>query len=86
MKWYEDPKSAAKIRALRAFGVPYTDVRGLMDKTAGDILLAAGYSLYSTYAVNVKTDREAWNMKRAQEFADSHQYDEQSESIIARTH
>lgn len=84
MNWYEDPTSAAKIRALRAFGIPYGDVRGLMDKTAGNILLAAGYSLYSSYAVNVKTDREAWNMKHAQRFAEEHEYDEKSERIITR--
>lgn len=55
----------AKVQGLYEFGVAKMDANKLLNKCNGDMLLAAGYERARGCAVNVRGDREAWNLNYA---------------------
>lgn len=60
--------NADSVRHLRDItGCGFIECRDALKKTNGHVNLAAGYLHYKALAVNVKGDREAWNMKMAAE-------------------
>lgn len=61
----------AKIQALFEWGVPKVQANQLLNRFDGDVLLAAGYESSIGCAVNVKGDREAWNLRRAESIKES---------------
>lgn len=60
----------AKVQGLYEFGLAKMDASKLLKKFEGDMLLAAGYERAVGCAVNVRGDREAWNLKYAKSLAE----------------
>jgi hypothetical protein len=60
----------AKVQGLYEFGLAKIDASKLLKKFEGDMLLAAGYERAIGCAVNVRGDREAWNIKYAKSMAE----------------
>ncbi|MBI6882648.1 hypothetical protein [Pseudomonas putida] len=61
----------AKIQALFEWGVSKVQANKLLNLFDGDVLLAAGYESSVGCAVNVRGDREAWNLRRAESIKES---------------
>jgi hypothetical protein len=59
----------AKVQGLHEFGLAKVDANKLLNRFDGDMLMAAGYERAVGCAVNVRNDREAWNLNYAKSMA-----------------
>jgi hypothetical protein len=60
----------AKVQGLHEFGLPKAYASKLLRRFDGDMLLVAGYERAVGCAVNVRGDREAWNLNYAKSMAE----------------
>ena len=58
-----------KVQGLYEYGVSKMDASKLLKKFDGDMLLVAGYERAVGCAVNVRSDRESWNLRYAESMA-----------------
>lgn len=66
---YEKRVFMAKIQGLREFGMSLPEAGRLLKQYDGDMLQAAGHHSAVGLCVNVKGDREAWNLRYAKKTA-----------------